>query len=68
VADGFQAVEVAKEEPFDLILMDIQMPIIALTAYARPEEIESFHVQGFNRAVTKPTNEGQLRLAIAGIS
>ena len=45
-----------------------EVPVVALTAYARPEEIESFYAEGMNAAVTKPINEAQLRKAIAETS
>jgi signal transduction histidine kinase/CheY-like chemotaxis protein len=37
------------------------IPIIALTAYAREEEVRSFLDAGMNAAVTKPVRESELR-------
>ena len=41
-----------------------KVPIVALTAYARNEELESFIAAGMDGAVTKPVNEPELRRAI----
>jgi signal transduction histidine kinase/CheY-like chemotaxis protein len=85
-ADGTAALEAVAGSPFDLILMDIQMPgldgiettrrlrehtdipIIALTAYAREEEVRSFLEAGMNAAVTKPVAEQELRRAIREVT
>jgi len=74
--DGKQAVESCRQEQFDLILMDIQMPkmngyeatrtirqlnhhythspIIAMTANAMVDEIETAKAAGMDDVVTKP--------------
>jgi signal transduction histidine kinase len=44
------------------------IPIIALTAYAREEEVRSFLDAGMNAAVTKPVEEQELRRAIAELA
>lgn len=81
-SDGYEAIELCKQELFPLIFMDIQMPgmdgvqtmkrirqldksyqesaIIALTAYALPQERENFLNQGFQHLLTKPVYEAQL--------
>lgn len=78
-SDGYEAIELCKQEVFPLIFMDIQMPgmdgiqtmkrirkidkvyqespIVALTAYALPEERENFLNQGFQHLLTKPVDE-----------
>ena len=79
--DGREAVRVAPSEPFDLILMDINMPemdgmtafreigremgdarppVLALTASAMPEDIQSFRDAGMAGCVTKPIDENAL--------
>ncbi|GEO00684.1 hypothetical protein NSE01_25160 [Novosphingobium sediminis] len=77
VADGQQALDaVVSGEPFDLVLMDMAMPvmdgpeatrriralpgamadlpIVALTAFTRPEELEPMMAAGANDSVAKP--------------
>jgi two-component system sensor histidine kinase BarA len=44
------------------------IPIIALTAYAREEEVRSFLEAGMNAAVTKPVAEQELRRAIREVT
>ncbi|MFW5784137.1 MAG: ATP-binding protein [Spirochaetota bacterium] len=41
------------------------VPIVALTAYARDEEVRGFIEAGMNAAVTKPVDERRLRRTIA---
>ncbi|NBB90733.1 MAG: response regulator [Spirochaetes bacterium] len=50
------------------IRRDSDIPIIALTAYAREEEIRSFLDAGMNAAVTKPIRESELRRTLHGIA
>ncbi|SNR91152.1 GAF domain-containing hybrid sensor histidine kinase/response regulator [Hymenobacter mucosus] len=85
--DGEEALELASTKPYDLILMDIQMPrltgieavaylrntpnpnrhapIIALTANAMREEVESYPQQGFTAYLTKPYHEADLYRLVA---
>ena len=44
------------------------IPIIALTAYAREEEVQSFLGAGMNAAVTKPIQESELRRTLHDIA
>jgi CheY-like chemotaxis protein len=84
--DGAEAVEIAKGGRFDLILMDIKMPvmdgvaatrairalggpasqvpIIALTANAEPEEAEGYLSAGMNGVVEKPMKPEHLLAAL----
>ena len=50
------------------IRRDSDIPIIALTAYAREEEIRSFLDAGMNAAVTKPIRESELRRTLRDIA
>lgn len=76
VENGAEAVRVVEQEPFDLILMDVSMPvldgpgaarlirampaplcdipIVALTAYSRPEELAPMLNAGAMGTVNKP--------------
>ena len=78
VEDGVQALKTLEREPFDVVLMDIQMPglngleatnrirsglvpgvrsdipVVALTAYARSGDRENFLAQGMNGYLSKP--------------
>jgi CheY-like chemotaxis protein len=84
--DGSEAVEAAKAGRFDLILMDIKMPvmdgvaatrairalggpasqvpIIALTANAEPEDAEGYLAAGMNGVVEKPMKSEHLLAAL----
>ncbi|HEY3951578.1 response regulator [Phenylobacterium sp.] len=84
--DGAEAVEAAKGGRFDLILMDIKMPvmdgvaatrairglggpasqvpIIALTANAEPEDAEGYIAAGMNGVVEKPMKPEHLLAAL----
>ena len=84
VADnGQQAVDLFQARPQELILMDIQMPvmdgyeaarliraldaqvpIIALTANAFPEDIERAQAAGMNAHLSKPIDIQQLKALI----
>jgi len=90
VGDGKAAVEHFRSGGFDLILMDIQMPImdglaaaravrlveqqhgltpiaiIALTANARPEDIELSHDAGCDAHLSKPISKQKLLASIEG--
>ncbi|MFP4374514.1 MAG: ATP-binding protein [Spirochaetaceae bacterium] len=44
------------------------IPIIALTAYARGEEVRSFLEAGMNAVVTKPIQEAELRRALREVT
>lgn len=74
--NGIQAIDILKEKKFDLILMDIQMPmmdglstlsvirtelklevpVIAVTAYALKGDRERFISAGMNEYISKPIN------------
>ncbi|MDO6444696.1 ATP-binding protein [Colwellia sp. 1_MG-2023] len=77
VENGQLAIESLEESPFDVVLMDIQMPvmdgltatkilrenekfkdlpIIAMTAHARQEDIENSLAAGMNLHIAKPVN------------
>lgn len=83
VADnGYEALEALKREPFDVVLMDIQMPvldgvgatrqirssnapyadipIIALTANALPDQVASYLAEGMDDVLTKPVDMPEL--------
>ncbi|MBF0442478.1 MAG: PAS domain S-box protein, partial [Oligoflexales bacterium] len=78
-SDGREAVSKASEKDYDIILMDIQMPIvdgldatkeirrrgigcpvIALTAYAMPEEIDRCLLAGCDGHIPKPVTQERL--------
>lgn len=79
VADGKAALGALEHADYDIILMDIQMPvldgvettrvvrgfssvpIIALTAYAREEDLRAFRGVGMDEVVTKPISEPELQ-------
>jgi signal transduction histidine kinase/CheY-like chemotaxis protein/HPt (histidine-containing phosphotransfer) domain-containing protein len=86
--DGRETVELVRSQAFDLVLMDMQMPvmtgaeaaiyiriqfeegrrdipIIALTASATPEEIENAIQSGMNRHLGKPFKSEELARVIA---
>jgi signal transduction histidine kinase/ActR/RegA family two-component response regulator len=77
VSDGAAAIETLTREPFDLVLMDVQMPgmdgleaartirslqlpgsprvpIVALTAHSRPEDVERCYEAGMDGYISKP--------------
>ncbi len=84
-ATGREAVDLLASQPFDVILMDMQMPemtgteatrhirqnlhndipVIALTASATPEEIETALHSGMNRHLGKPFKPHELARAVA---
>jgi CheY-like chemotaxis protein len=90
--DGRKAVDkvAASGKPYDLILMDIQMPemdglcalahihalgpgaaaipVLALTGYARPEDLRALEDAGFAASVTKPFDVTALMEAIRRFS
>ena len=84
--NGLLALEVLDGESFDLVLMDLQMPVmggedasreirrreagrarmpvIALTASARPGDLENCLQAGMDDLLTKPYTQAQLRTVI----
>jgi signal transduction histidine kinase/CheY-like chemotaxis protein/HPt (histidine-containing phosphotransfer) domain-containing protein len=86
VENGSEAVEAVQMNQFDLVLMDMQMPvmngleatrairalprpfcdvaIVAVTANAMAEEVESCHAAGMNGHLAKPVDRELLRRAI----
>jgi PAS domain S-box-containing protein len=84
VSNGVEAVQAAKEDAFDIILMDINMPamdgieatrrirsstgfftrtdvpVVALTAYALPEDRIRFLSSGLDESVVKPVDWSRL--------
>ncbi len=85
--NGQQAVDAVRNNRFDLVLMDIQMPvmdgieasrqireelnvssetlpIIALTAHARPEDVASFFEVGIDEYILKPIKAPELESRI----
>ena len=44
-----------------------RIPVIALTAYARPEDRDLIEQAGFDGLVTKPVEPAQLRIAVANV-
>lgn len=88
VENGANAVKAYQEQSFDLVLMDVQMPvlngldaaraireleqklsrrvpILAVTAYTMPREVELFIAAGMDDHVSKPLTLDKLRAAIA---
>src|SRR5712692_2783349 len=51
---GEAAIELARAEAPDLILMDIQLPVVAVTAFAMKEDRERFVSAGFCGYLVKP--------------
>jgi len=81
--DGFQAVDMALTNNYDVVLMDLQMPgldgygataqlrrlgyvkpVIAVTAHAMEDELESCLKVGFDHYLKKPVHHHQLAQAI----
>lgn len=80
--DGISAINLSRENQFDIILMDInlglgingidtllsikkipgydEIPVIAITGYTNPADIEILHSQGFNAYLAKPFNKSSL--------
>lgn len=89
VGDGGEAVEIVQRSPFDLVLMDMnmpgmdgpeatrrirgldapvsQIPIIALTAFSRPEELAPMLAAGAQGSINKPIVLEQIHKAISEI-
>jgi CheY-like chemotaxis protein len=82
-SNGKQAVDLIEKAPFDIVLMDVKMPvmdgleatsrirrsnnprvrttrIVALTAYAMPEDRQRIMAAGMNDVVTKPIEVEEL--------
>jgi len=80
--DGVSAINMARENYFDAILMDInlglgingidtlgsikkipgyeEIPVIAITGYSNPSDIEKLHSEGFYAVLSKPFTKGSL--------
>ena len=54
VEDGRQVLEALAKERFDLVLMDIRIPVIAVTAHALQEERDRLLQSGFDEHLAKP--------------
>ncbi|QGY41310.1 response regulator [Pseudodesulfovibrio cashew] len=91
VSDGEKALRLLKEEPFDCVFMDIQMPvmdgiettkqirtskeleavadipIVALTAHAMPEDRDKFLRVGMSDYISKPVSFEELAQTLANI-
>lgn len=91
VGNGQQAIEALSSTPFDVVLMDVQMPvvngiqatriirgggvenvpkdlpIIGLTAFARPSEKKLFKDAGMEQVITKPYEADELIQAVGSI-
>ena len=75
--NGKEAIELYREYEPQLILMDInmreirkfslQVPIIAVTAFAYASDEQKAMDNGFNAYMSKPINAGQLRPKITSI-
>lgn len=83
-ANGFEAVELLKKDTFDVVLMDLQMPIwdgfeatrvirqqlqlnvpiVALTANSFKSELERCLAEGMNDYITKPFEEKNLVILV----
>src|SRR6185295_16595083 len=83
VANGKEALEAVRQQSYDLVLMDVQMPemdgleatqkicgelpkqqrpaIVAMTANARPEEVQECLAAGMEGVLTKPVSVQDLR-------
>lgn len=79
VGNGHEVFSLLEEQAFDVVLMDVQMPlmdgitatrlirskignsipIIGMTAYVQPNEIEKCFAAGMNDYIPKPINEEQ---------
>ena len=84
VSNGLEAISALNSVPYDLILMDVEMPemdgiaaskkiiqenecipyIIALTAYATPQDRQQCFDAGMNDFLTKPININELHQAL----
>jgi CheY-like chemotaxis protein len=85
VDNGYEAIDLAVRESWDLVLMDLRMPgidgletvrrirrrlegrllpIVALTANARPEDREECRQAGMDDFLTKPLKQDELRTCL----
>ena len=84
--NGREALEALNREPFDVVLMDIQMPVmdgvsatrqirnsnapyadipvIALTANALPDQVASYLAEGMDDVLTKPVDMSELMVVL----
>ncbi len=61
--DGFELLRAIRASAQEIA----EIPVIALTAYARPEDRERAEREGFEEFVAKPVDPAQLRTAVARV-
>ena len=64
-ADGFDLLHWIRESPLEHVRA---LPVIALTAFAMPEDRERVRDAGFQAFLAKPVEPGQLRAAVARVA
>jgi CheY-like chemotaxis protein/HPt (histidine-containing phosphotransfer) domain-containing protein len=66
--NGEEAVKMMQQNDYDVILMDVQMPIIALTASILRNDIDRCLLSGMDSYVPKPFKAWQLISALADVT